>query len=92
MIDSWRLFDSRFGRQIRASDAAWARGLSPTERLGLVEELYGTARRAHEQSADWHTVERLAWRETLAERQRFVAALDRPKEAARGRSTVADAG
>lgn len=91
MIDRWKIFESQFGRKARASDAAWCRGLSTTERAQLVEDLYSAARQAHEQAADWASVEDLAWQRALAERQRFVAALRRLREPSRGRTPLADA-
>lgn len=91
MKNAWRLFDSQFGRQARAAEATWARSLSPSDRMAIVEDLYLTARQVHERAADWHTVESVAWKRTLGERQRFVAALHRLRETARGPTPLADA-
>ncbi len=51
MIDRWKIFEAPFGRTVRESDAAWCRGLSPTERAKIVEDLYATARLVHEGAA-----------------------------------------
>lgn len=90
MTDRWTIFDSQFGDKVRASDAAWCRGLSTTERAAIVEDLYAMARQVHERAADWAIVEELAWQQALAERRRFVAALARPRETPRGRTPLAD--
>lgn len=92
MSDRWRLFESRFGSQIRASDAAWARSLSLNERIAIVEDLYGTARQAHERASDWDEVEDLAWQRALDDRRRFVAALHGLRKVERGPTPLADAG
>lgn len=90
MMDRWKIFESQFGRKVRESDAAWCRGLSATELAAIVEDLYATARQAHEHAADWSAVEDLAWQQALAKRKRFVMALHRPREKPCGRTPVAD--
>jgi len=92
MTDRWKIFESRFGRQARASDAAWCRGLSPAARVAIVEDLYAMARQVHEGAADWSAVEDLAWQRTLAERRHFVAAIHSHWKTTRGCTSVADAG
>lgn len=92
MIDRWKIFESRFGRKARASDAAWYRALSPTARVAIVEDLYATAREVHEGAADWSAVEDLAWQRTLAERRQFVAAIHSQGKTPRRRTSLADAG
>ena len=84
--------ESLFGQRIRASDAAWARGLSAADRLAIVEELFGAVRTAHESAGDWPAVDAHAWEETLAERRRLVTAFHRLDEVTRGRTPLADAG
>ena len=91
MIDRWKIFEAEFGRKVRISEAAWCRRLSADERAAIVEDLYATARQAHERAADWGAVEDLAWQRTLAERQRCMVALHRPLETPCGRTPVADA-
>lgn len=91
MTDRWTIFESQFGQKVRASDAEWCRGLSATERAAIVEDLYASARRAHERAADWDIVEEFAWQRTLAERKRFVLALHGSRETRGGRTPVADA-
>ena len=91
MIYRWKIFEAEFGHKVRSSDAEWCRGLSTDDRAAIVEDLYATARQAHEHAADWAAVEDLAWQRKLAERRRFVAVIHRPQETPRGRSPVADA-
>ena len=88
----WGLLDERYGALIRASDTAWAKTLSPADRLAIVEELLGVARAAHERAGDWGAVDDRAWRETLAERRRLAAAFHRLDEVQRGCTPLADAG
>lgn len=91
MTDRWTIYESQFGQKVRASDADWCRGLSAAERAAIVEDLYASARQAHERAADWDIVEEFAWQRTLAERKRFVLALHRSRETRGGRTSVADA-
>lgn len=91
-MDRWKIFEARFGQTVRESDAVWCRSQSPSERFEIVEDLYAMARQAHENAANWTAIEDLAWERTLADRQRFVAAIHRSLETARGRSAVADTG
>lgn len=88
----WALFEERFGTRVQASDTAWAKTLSPTDRLALVEDLFGVAYAAHERAGDWGAVDDRAWRETLAERRRLAAAFHRLDEVQGGRTPLADAG
>lgn len=90
--DRWALFEARFGARARASDASWAKTLSPTDRLAVVEDLFGVAHAAHERAGDWGAIDGLAWRETLAERRRLAAAFHRLDEVQRGCTPLADAG
>jgi hypothetical protein len=80
------------GTFVRASDTAWAKTLSPADRLAIVEDLFGVAYAAHERAGDWGAVDDLAWRETLAERRRLAAAFHRLDEVQRGCTPLADAG
>ena len=88
----WGLLEERFGTFVRASDTAWAKTLSPADRLAIVEDLFGVAYAAHERAGDWAAVDDLAWRETLAERRRLAAAFHRLDEVQRGCTPLADAG
>ncbi len=88
----WALFEERFGPRARASDAAWARSLSPADRLAIVEDLFRAAHAAHALSGDWDAVDERAWCDTLAERRRLAAAFHRLDEVHRGCAPVADAG
>lgn len=90
--ERWRLFEGNFGDRARASDIAWARHLTPAERLAVVDDLLNTVRTAHEVTGDWDAVEAVAWRETLAERRRLVAAFQTLDEVRLGSAPLADAG
>lgn len=87
----WELFESLCGDRARASDAAWARGLSPGERLAVVDDLFLTVRAARRAAGDWRQVDDLAWQQTLEDRIRQVAAFRRFDEATGGTRPVADA-
>jgi hypothetical protein len=91
-VQRWGLLDERFGALARASDTAWAKTLSPADRVAIVEDLFGVAYAAHERAGDWGAVDDLAWRETLAERRRLAAAFHRLDEVQRGCTPLADAG
>ena len=93
----WQLFEQLCGARVRASDEAWARGLSPADRLAVVDDLFLSVRAARLAAGDWLSVDAAAWQETLHERMRQVRAfrrLDeaRHDEAPRGTGTLADAG
>lgn len=88
----WEAFESLCGDRARASDAAWARGLSPVQRLAVVDDLFVTVRAARCRAGDWSLVDALAWRQTLDDRIRQVEAFRRFDEASGGTSPVADAG
>ena len=87
----WEQFEHLCGTQVRASDASWARGLSPAERLAVVDDLLGTIRAVRVAAGDWQQVDDRAWRETLSDRIRQVEAFQRLDEASRGTRPVADA-
>lgn len=88
----WDRFDKLCGDRIAASDAAWARALSPAERIAVADDLLATVRTARIAAGDWHRVDDLAWHETLNDRLRQVQAFRRLDEAIRGSSPMADAG
>jgi hypothetical protein len=88
----WEQFEHLCGTKVRASDASWASGLSPAERLAVVDDLLGTIRAARIAAGDWQQVDDRAWRETLSDRIRQVEAFKRFDEANRGTRPVADAG
>jgi len=88
----WEQFEHLCGTKVRASDALWASGLSPAERLAVVDDLLGTIRAARIAAGDWQQVDDRAWRETLSDRIRQVEAFKRFDEANRGTRPVADAG
>ena len=88
----WRLFEQLCGDRVRASDASWACGLSPAERLAVTDDLFVTVRAAHVAAGDWHQVEDRNWQESLRDRLRQVQAFQRFDEASRGTSPLADAG
>lgn len=88
----WELFEAICGDRMRASDAAWAAALSPAERLAVADDLLTTIRAVRLAAGDWHAVDDRAWCETLAERDRHVAAFRRLDEVTHGSGPVADAG
>lgn len=88
----WGLLEERFGTLVRASDTAWAKTLTPADRVSIVEDLFGAAYAAHARAGDWNVVDDLAWHETLAERRRLAAAFHRFDEVQRGCTPLADAG
>lgn len=90
--ERWALFEERFGTRVQASDTAWAKTLSPTDRLAIVEDLFGVAYAAHERAGDWAAVDDRAWSETLAERRRLAASFHRLDEVQGGCTPPADAG
>lgn len=85
------MFESLCGERVRASDAAWARGLSAADRLALVDDLFLTVRAARRDAGDWLRVDDLAWKETLCDRIRQVESFRRFDEASRGTGPVANA-
>lgn len=87
----WEQFVYLYGTQVRGSDASWALGLSPAERLAVVDDLLGTIQAARIAAGDWQQVDDRAWRETLSDRIRQVEAFQRLDEASRGTRPVADA-
>jgi hypothetical protein len=87
----WDLFEAICGDRVRAGDAAWAAALSPAGRLAVADDLLTTIRAVRVAAGDWRAVDDRAWRETLAERDRQVAAF-RPLDAVtHGSGPVADA-
>ena len=88
----WDLFESLCGARIRAGDAAWAAGLSPTARLALVDDLLTTIRAARVAAGDWQALDDRAWRATLAERRLQVRAFRSLDEGMHGTGDLADAG
>ena len=93
-VARWGEFERSFGDRARASDAEWATNLRPAECIAIVEDRFATVRGVHEAAGDWADVDAGAWRATLEERRRFVAAFANYREAgADGRcGAVADAG
>ena len=87
----WEEFESLCGDRVRASDAEWARGLSPAERLAVVDDLFRTVRDARRTAGDWGQIDDLAWRQTLREHTLQAEAFRRFDEASGGTSPVADA-
>jgi len=90
-LQRWEQFEHLCGTKVRDSDILWASGLSPAERLAVVDDLLGTIRAARIAAGDWHQVDDRAWRETLSDRIRQVEAFKRFDEANRGTRPVADA-
>jgi len=88
----WQLFDQLCGDRVRASDASWACGLSPTERLAVTDDLFVTVRAARVAAGDWHQVDDRNWQESLRDRLRQVQAFQRFDKVTRGTSPLADAG
>lgn len=88
----WDLFEAICGDRVRAGDAAWAASLSPAERLAVADDLLTTIRGVRVAAGDWQAVDDRAWCETLAERDRQVAAFRRLDEVTHGSGPVADAG
>ncbi len=88
----WDLFEAICGDRVRADDAAWAAALSPAERLAVADDLLTTIRAVRVAAGDWEAVDNRAWCETLAERDRQVAAFRRLDEVTHGTGPVADAG
>lgn len=88
----WEVFEKLCGDRVRASDASWARGLSPAERMAVADDLFMTVRAARVGAGDWQQVDDLAWHETLNDRVRQVQAFRRFDEATHGTRPVADAG
>lgn len=88
----WDLFEAICGDRVRAGDAAWAASLSPAERLAVADDLLTTIRDVRVAAGDWQAVDDRAWCETLAERDRQVAAFRRLDEVTHGSGPVADAG
>ncbi len=88
----WDLFEAICGDRVRAGDAAWAASLSPAERLAVADDLLTTIRAVRVAAGDWQAVDDRAWCETLAERDRQVAAFRRLDEVTDGSGPVADAG
>ena len=88
----WDLFEAICGDRVRAGDAAWAATLSPAERLAVADDLLTTIRAVRVAAGDWQAVDDRAWCETLAERNRQVAAFRRLDEVTHGSGPVADAG
>ena len=88
----WDLFEAICGERVRAGDAAWAATLSPAERLAVADDLLTTIRAVRVAAGDWQAVDDRAWCETLAERNRQVAAFRRLDEVTHGSGPVADAG
>ncbi|NQW46538.1 MAG: hypothetical protein HQ464_02085 [Planctomycetes bacterium] len=88
----WQLFEQLCGNRVRASDASWACGLSPAERLAVTDDLFVTVRAARVAAGDWHQVDDRNWQESLRDRLRQVRAFQRFDKVARGTSPLADAG
>jgi hypothetical protein len=86
----WDVLNETFGGRIRKSDAAHAKGLSPDQRLAIVDDLLETVRAAHEASGTWNAVDDRAWQESLAERRRLSAAFHKLDEVMRGWATPPD--
>lgn len=87
----WDLFEAICGDRVRAGDAEWAASLSPAERLAVADDLLTTIRGVRVAAGDWQAVDDRAWCETLAERDRQVAAFRRLDEVTHGSGPVADA-
>lgn len=77
---------------MRASDVAWAAGLSPAARVAVADDLLTTIRAVRVAAGDWHEVDDRAWRETLDERNLLVSAFRRLDEVTHGTGPLADAG
>jgi len=90
--DRWNLFETLAGERVRASDAAWARGLSPAQRLAVADDLFVTVRDVRRAAGDWQEIDDRAWEATLAARIHDVAAFRRLDEANRGSSPLANPG
>jgi hypothetical protein len=88
----WQLFEQLCGDRVRASDASWACGLSPAERLAVSDDLFVTVRAARLAAGDWHQVDDRNWQESLRDRLRQVQAFQQFDKATRGTSPLADAG
>ena len=88
----WDLFEQLCGDRVRASDASWASGLSPAERLAVADDLLVTVRAARIAAGDWQQVDDRNWQESLRDRLRQLQAFQRFDKATRGTSPLADAG
>jgi hypothetical protein len=88
----WERFEALCGEIIRARDAAWAAGLSPTARLAVADDLFTTIRAVRVAAGDWQAVDDNAWRETRAERMLQVEAFRRLDEVTDGTGPVANPG
>ena len=76
----------------RASDAAWAGGLSPAQRLAVADDLFVTVRDVRRLAGDWQQIDDRAREATLAARIFELAAFRRFDEANRGSSPLANPG
>jgi len=90
--ERWQLFEHLCGDRVRASDAAWARGLSPAERLAVADDLFVTVRAARIAAGDWQQVDERSWQDSLRDRLRQVHFFRRFDKVTSGTSPVADAG
>ena len=90
--DRWQLFEALAGERVRASDAAWAGGLSPAQRLAVADDLFVTVREVRRAAGDWQEIDDRAWEATLAARIFELAAFRRFDEANRGSSPLANPG
>jgi len=91
-LGRWNLFETLAGERVRASDAAWAGGLSPAQRLAVVDDLLVTVRDVRRAAGDWQEIDDRAWEATLAARIFELAAFRRFDEANRGSSPLANPG
>jgi hypothetical protein len=88
----WQLFETLAGERVRASDAAWAGGLSPAQRLAVADDLFVTVRDVRHAAGDWQEIDDRAWEATLAARIFELAAFRSFDEVNRGSSPLANPG
>jgi hypothetical protein len=88
VMDAPRQDWEAYRRLAAASDAAWVRGLSPSERFDLYADLFDIIWKAPRDPAQWERLERARWDAKLAIRLRLVDAFMRMDEIARERAAA----
>jgi hypothetical protein len=74
MVDVPRQDWSDYEARARGNDVAWVRGLTPSGRFALYEELFGIVWGARRDLGNWERLDRWHWHQKIAMRLRLVKA------------------
>jgi hypothetical protein len=87
-MDAPRQDWTAYRRLTAAHDAAWIRGLTPSDRFELYADLFNLIWNAPRDPAQWERLERARWDAKLATRLRMVGAFLKRDELLRERAAA----